>query len=66
MNYILEPISFEMKVRMNKDNAVVDGKLLIDCICEKISVCLNENQYKQIVNLGDFFHNYSKSISVCF
>lgn len=55
-----------MNVKINQGKTdVTDGKIMVDCICKQVSLCLNESQYGQIVNLAEFFRNYSKSIRVC-
>lgn len=65
MAYVVDPVSVSMNVKINQGKQnVSDGKFLVSCICKQISVCLNESQYGQIVNLAEFFRNYSKSIKV--
>ena len=51
---------------MSQDEASEDneGKIVIDCQCKKLALCLDENQYGQVINLVEFFRNYSNSISV--
>ena len=63
MDYILNPVSFDLNVKISQNHQEVsEGKIIIDCLCKQISMCLNENQYGQIVHLAEFFRNYTKSI----
>ena len=65
MDYILNPVSFDLNVKISQNHQEVsEGKIIIDCLCKQISMCLNENQYGQIVHLAEFFRNYTKSIKV--
>jgi vacuolar protein sorting-associated protein 13A/C len=62
LKYVVSPTGVDIKLTMNKKNNA--SQILLDCICQSIFLCFDENQYAQLISKLEYFRKYSKMINV--